>query len=92
MFCERAARDPDNSMERLRDPSHVRALLNVFQSRRGLMLIGTLFVAMAIAGAATLTWTSGFFWLFLAVEPLVAIGLYAALHLRLNRKHWAPLG
>jgi ABC-2 type transport system permease protein len=59
---------------------------------RGLTLIGTICVAMAIAAAATLTWTAGFFWYFVAVETLAAISLYAVLHFRLNRKRWAPLG
>jgi hypothetical protein len=64
---------------------------NAKSTGRGLTMIGTIFVAMAIAAAATLTWTAGIFWYFVAAELVVAIGLYAALHFRLNRKRWVPL-
>jgi hypothetical protein len=64
---------------------------NAKSTGRGLAMIGTIFVAMALAAAATLTWTGGFFWYFLAAELLIAVGLYAALRFKLNRKRWAPL-
>jgi hypothetical protein len=64
---------------------------NAKSTGRGLAMIGTIFVAMAIAAAATLAWTGGVFWYFVAAELLVAIGLYAALVFRLNRKRWPPL-
>jgi ABC-2 type transport system permease protein len=57
---------------------------------RGLSMIGIILVSMMIAGVATLTWTSGFFWYFVAVELLVAICLYTAMSFKLNRKQWAP--
>ena len=44
---------------------------------RGLAMLGVILVAGIIAGVATLTWTVGFFWHFVAVELLVAICLYA---------------
>jgi len=58
---------------------------------RGLTMIGTMFVAAAIAGVAALTWTSGFFWHFVAIELLAVISLYAALYSKLNRTRWKPL-
>jgi hypothetical protein len=64
---------------------------NAKATGRGLTMIGTIFIAMALAAAATLTWTGGFFWYFVAAELLVAIGVYAILHFELNRKLWSPL-
>jgi ABC-2 type transport system permease protein len=58
---------------------------------RGLSMIGIMLVSAAIAGVATLAWTRGYFWYFVAVELPVVICLYAALSLKLNGKHWTPI-
>jgi len=58
---------------------------------RGLSMVGIILVSMIIAGIATLTWTEGFFWYFVAIELSVAICLYVAMHFKLNRKRWAPV-
>jgi ABC-2 type transport system permease protein len=58
---------------------------------RGLSMIGTIFAAGVIAAVATLAWTAGFFWYFVTVELLVAIGSYAVLRFYLNRRRWSPL-
>jgi hypothetical protein len=57
---------------------------------RGLSMIGIILVSMMIAGVATLTWIGGFFWYFVAIELMVAICLYTAMSVKLNRKRWAP--
>jgi hypothetical protein len=64
---------------------------NAKATGRGLTMIGTIFIAMALAAVATLTWVGGYFWYFVAAELLVAIALYATLRFRLDRKRWAPL-
>jgi hypothetical protein len=58
---------------------------------RGLSMVGIILVSMIIAGIATLTWTEGYFWYFVASELLVAICLDAAILFKLNRKRWAPV-
>jgi ABC-2 type transport system permease protein len=58
---------------------------------RGLSMFGIIFVSMAIAGVATLTWMAGFFWYFVVVELFVAAGIYAAMRRTLNHRRWSSL-
>ena len=58
---------------------------------RGLSMVGIIVVSTMIAGIASVTWTEGFFWYFVAIELPVAICLYAAMHFKLNRQPWAPM-
>ena len=55
---------------------------------RGLNAIGSMFIAFALAGLASLSWTQGWFWWLVSCEAIVALGLYCVMHLSLARVRW----
>jgi hypothetical protein len=60
-------------------------------ARRGLTMMGVVFVSMALGGVASWAWSGGWFRWMLGVEALVAIALYAALRARLAKATWPPM-
>jgi hypothetical protein len=58
---------------------------------RGLSMIGFVFVSMGVAGLAIWSWSGGWFSRFLAVELLLAIGIYLTLRLSVTTARWPSL-
>ena len=58
---------------------------------RGLAMMGVMIACGGLAGIAALSWSMGFFWLFVIVETLVAIGIYAVLRYLLTQTRWKSL-
>jgi ABC-2 type transport system permease protein len=58
---------------------------------RGLLMLGVMFVAMALAGVSVWSWNGGWFrWLLLA-EAIVVFCLYAGIRVLLARVPWPPM-
>jgi hypothetical protein len=60
-------------------------------ARRGLTMMGVMFISMALGGIARWAWSAGWFAWMLGGEALVALGVYSALRLSLTRARWRPL-
>jgi ABC-2 type transport system permease protein len=60
-------------------------------TRRGLNMILVMFVAFALAGLASFSWSQGWFWRLIIGEIIVAAGLYALMRLKLARTRWPPM-
>jgi hypothetical protein len=58
---------------------------------RGLKMLGVMFVSMLIAGGAAVADSFGFFWWFIAVETIVATGVYAVLHRFCAKASWPAI-
>jgi ABC-2 type transport system permease protein len=58
-------------------------------ARRGLSVILVMFVAFALAGLTSVSWSHGWFWWLVMGESVVAVGLYVILRLTLSRSKWA---
>jgi len=56
---------------------------------RGLFILGSMCVALCLAGLSTWSWTGGWFWEFLGAEALVGIGVHALLGRSISRARWA---
>lgn len=57
---------------------------------RGLALVGTMLIAMAVGGVATFARSAGWFYEFLAVEAAIVAGATYALHTAVRKTRWAP--
>ncbi|HEV2452696.1 MAG TPA: hypothetical protein VGY98_00445 [Verrucomicrobiae bacterium] len=55
---------------------------------RGLSYVVVMFVSMALSGAAVLCRSNGWFWEFLAVEGIIAAGLYIGMRSALEKIKW----
>jgi hypothetical protein len=58
---------------------------------RGLQMVGVTFVSMAVAGVATVADSLGLLWWFLAIEAIVAAGVYAFLRYRCSAARWPSI-
>lgn len=60
-------------------------------TRRGLNMIGAMFVSLAVSGVAVWAWHTGWFWQFLAGETLVVVALYITFRQIINAIRWQSL-
>jgi hypothetical protein len=58
---------------------------------RGLNMILVMFVAFALAGLASLSWSQGWFWWLLLGETFLASSLYVGMRLALAKSRWASI-
>ncbi len=60
-------------------------------AKRGLTMVGVLFIAMVLSGLASWAWAGGWFWWFIAAETVLVAAAYVALHVALATARWAPM-
>lgn len=58
---------------------------------RGLIMVSTMFVSMALAGVSIWAWTLGWFKWFLLVEAIIVVLIYTGLRLSLANVRWATM-
>ena len=68
-----------------------RAGEEVKSASRGLGMMGTWLVAIAVAGMASLSWRFGWFWPFMGVETALAVFLFLGMRRSMMRLTWSSI-
>jgi ABC-2 type transport system permease protein len=58
---------------------------------RGLIMFGVTMISMVLSGIAAAAWAFGWFWQFMLIETVVAMGLYVILRGRLANARWRSM-
>ncbi len=60
-------------------------------TRRGLMMIVPMFVAMGLAGLVSWSWETGWFWWLVLGEMMVAGGAYFGMRRSIDKSRWSSM-
>jgi hypothetical protein len=58
---------------------------------RGFSIMAFSLIAMVLAGVSWAAWASGWFWLFIPAETVIALAIYTAIRRRLASVRWRAM-